>query len=49
MHLLGYALYMHWRQFEMPWLSLALKLGFHPLTKAILDAISTLVHQSGHL
>ncbi len=32
---------MHWRQFEMLWLSLASKLGFGPLTKAVLVAIST--------
>jgi hypothetical protein len=41
MHLLEYAFYMHWRQFEMLWLTLASKLGFHPLTKAVLVAIST--------
>jgi hypothetical protein len=41
MNLLNYAFYMHWRQFEMLWLSLASKLGFHPSTKAILVAIST--------
>jgi hypothetical protein len=35
MHLLDYAFYMHCRQFEMLWLSRALKLGIHPLTKAI--------------
>jgi hypothetical protein len=32
---------MHWRQFEMLWLSLASKLGFHPLTKAVLVVLST--------
>ena len=41
MHLLEYAFYMPWRQFEMLWLTLASKLGFHPLTKAVLAAIST--------
>jgi hypothetical protein len=41
MHLLGYAFYMYWRQCEMLGFSLALKLGFQPLTKAILVAIST--------
>jgi hypothetical protein len=41
MHLLDYAFYMHWRKFEVLWFSLASKLGFHPLTKAVLVAIST--------
>jgi hypothetical protein len=40
--LVGYAFYMYWRQFEMLWMNLASKLGFHPLTKAVLvAAIST--------
>jgi hypothetical protein len=34
---LDYAFYMHWRQFEMVWLSLASKLGFHPSTKAVIS------------
>jgi hypothetical protein len=33
---------MYWRQFEMLLLSLALKLGFHPCTKAVLVAISAI-------
>jgi hypothetical protein len=32
MHLLDYAYYMYWRQYEVFWLSLILKLGFHLLT-----------------
>jgi hypothetical protein len=32
---------MFWRQFEMIQLGLVSKQGFHPLTKAILVAIST--------
>jgi hypothetical protein len=33
--------YMYWRQCEVLWLSLALKLGFYPSTKAVFVAIST--------
>jgi hypothetical protein len=40
MNLLDYAFYMYWRQFEMLPLGLASKLGFQPLTKAVLVAIS---------
>jgi hypothetical protein len=40
-HLLDYAFYMYWRQLEMLLLGLASKLGFHPLTEAVLVAIST--------
>jgi hypothetical protein len=41
MHLLDYAVYMHRKQFVMLQLTLASKLGFHPLTKAVLVALST--------
>jgi hypothetical protein len=41
MHLLDYAFYKYWRKYEMLWLTLALKIGFHPLTKAVLVVIST--------
>jgi hypothetical protein len=51
--LLEYAFYMHWKQFEILPLGIALKLGFHPLTKAILVATISLlvvvVHQNSHL
>jgi hypothetical protein len=40
MNLLDYAFYMHWRQFEMLWSSLASKLGFRPLNEAIWVVIS---------
>jgi hypothetical protein len=33
---------MYWRQVEQLLLSLAFKLGFHPCTKAVLVAISTI-------
>jgi hypothetical protein len=42
MKLLDYAFYMSWRQFEMLPLGLASKLGFQPLTKAVLVVISTI-------
>jgi hypothetical protein len=31
LHLFDYTFYMHWRQFEMIWLGLALKLSLHPV------------------
>jgi hypothetical protein len=34
MHFLDYAVYMYWKQFEMLWLSLASKLGLHPVAIA---------------
>jgi hypothetical protein len=40
MHLLDYAFYIQQRKFEMLQFSLTLKLGYHPLTKGILVAIS---------
>jgi hypothetical protein len=39
---MDYAFYMYWRVFEIPLLSLALKIGFHPCTKAVLVAISAI-------
>jgi hypothetical protein len=41
MKLLNYASYIYWRQFERFPHGLALKLGFQPLTKAVLVPIST--------
>jgi hypothetical protein len=32
--LLDYAVYIYWKQFEMVWLGLALKLGLHPVAIA---------------
>jgi hypothetical protein len=37
MHLLDYDVYMYWKQFEMLWLSLASKLGLHPVAIAHLS------------
>jgi hypothetical protein len=37
MHLLDYAFYMYWRQFEMLPLGLASKLGLHPVGVAYLS------------
>jgi hypothetical protein len=42
--LLEYAFYMQWRRFEMLPLCVALKLGFQPLTNALL--VATVAHTS---
>jgi hypothetical protein len=36
-HLLDYAVYIYWKQFEMVWLGLASKLGLHPVAIAHLS------------
>jgi hypothetical protein len=41
MYLLDYAFYMYWKQFEMFWLSLASKLGLHPVAIAPLSPNAT--------
>jgi hypothetical protein len=47
MNLLDHVFNMYWRQFEMLPLGLALKLGFYPLTKAVLVAIKLLTMAIG--